>query len=101
VSEGKPLLNRERCGRDSAAFCGNRPAVPQNLIGSDETHSPSEVQQRDMADDRRSEFWRTGFGSTDRGGDRGAEILCAGVAAEVGGAGAAFGEDLGDGALDG
>src|SRR5271167_290888 len=40
-------------------------------------------------------------GSTDRGGDRGAEVLGAGVAAEVRGAGAAFGEDLGDGALDG
>src|SRR6516165_4942178 len=52
---GKPPLNGERCRRNSAAFYGNRPAVPQNLIGSDETHSPTEVQQRDMADDCRCE----------------------------------------------
>jgi hypothetical protein len=32
----------------------------------------------------------------DRGGDCGAEVLCAGVAAEVGGARAAFGENLRD-----
>src|ERR1700730_13234708 len=34
------------------------------------------------------------FGSADRGGDRGAEILGAGIAAEIGGAGAALGQDF-------
>src|SRR5690242_7004888 len=41
-----------------------------------------------------------GNSSTNGGGDRGAEILCFGVAAEIGGAGSAFGEHFGDRALD-
>src|ERR1700731_4317977 len=40
-------------------------------------------------------------GAADRGGDRGAEVLGPGVAAEIGRARAALGENLGDGALDG
>ena len=39
-------------------------------------------------------------GSADRGGDRGAEIPGAGIAAEIGGARAAIGQHLGDRALD-
>src|SRR3954462_1865592 len=39
--------------------------------------------------------------SADRGGDGGAEILRAGIAAEIGGAGTALGEDLCDRSLDG